>query len=749
VRRSLDAFAARGIDPETFHLENLDRLRPLTGLCSPAQIDRFDGLQSVIADRLSAMPPAEIAATLEGLYRQAYFYNETARTMAVGSSPAQPEAKRRLDLWVAAVDQRAFEDRIFLDRIWGEKRIRVVMALNSPHLDPRDRSDIEETFRAEPGGDVALTRLFNERPLEAFIRQFDWLRTYDGASEKYFEHSFWRSQTEASVVFESHFDRERILRLGRETFPREGIERLMEERGYGPAYRRFLGLSDETLIQNFHETMMAVTPQARPASRRRLVEDLTVMGVVFAQRGLDPMRELERRGIEAMVRNGFSREDAELMHRLQTGAIPYTHDRLDDYRARHGLLEEYRTLYRDMVSEPLEEVFSPSNRVRYGMWGNLILNRSLMKVPIFLADLDRVRREVMDRSWDSIRWAPPDHGFEFRDTSVPQWFTPSDLGLCHSLTGGPLTVAGLATYHGRTADELICGNVELMAFLPDDLEVEHALATAIGVFGVVTVRNSDTVTVGDRTGRAPWTAGALLEVATHEAAHVEWFRENFDHDSQRLPLIALNERAAYATGGGFLSDYAMRGFSLPEESEHLGERLRFVGDVVDAANRTLDVPHDHPARMDADYWELRWDFESPSRFAFRPPDVLMGERQREMLNSIFGPPSETEIRAGWNRLFAMATADLRLTPAERRQMADALAQIESPENDPEAGIYFLQSHPLTRVLNQVQLRIGMPPGSAIDMSSEDWSNYRSNMGRRVVDSLRWSHLTERPRPGPR
>ena len=94
-------------------------------------------------------------------------------------------------------------------------------------------------------------------------------------------------------------------------------------------------------------------------------------------------------------------------------------------------------------------------------------------------------------------------------------------------------------------------------------------------------------------------------------------------------------------------------------------------------------------------------------------------------------------------LFDRLIADLRLTPEERRQMNEALARIESSENDSEAGIYFLLSHPLTRVLNQVQLRNGIPPGNVVDMTSEEWSTYRSNMGRRVVDSLRWASLSGR------
>lgn len=735
VQRFLTDLAEREVSSDVFHLEDSNRYRPLEPLCSSAQINRFDGLQEILGDRLAAMAPAQIAGILEGLYGQAYVYNESDKTMAAGASPSQREAKRRLDLWIAAVDQRAFADEGFLERIRSEPRIRAVMALNSPHLDPWDRGDHELTSRALAEGDDRLRRLYRENPMEGYTRLFDWLRTYDGRNEKFFEEPFLRSQTEIYVVFQSRGWNERVLRIGQETFPREAFERLMEERGYGPSYRRFLGLDTEALIRNFHETSMALTPQARPASRRRLVEDLMIMGIVFGQRGIDPQRELERRGIDSMVRSGFSREDAELMYRLQTGAVPYTHDRLDDYQARHGLLREYRTLYRDMLTLPLEDVFSPENRSRYATWGALFLNRSMMKVPIFLEDLDGIRREIQNEVVPTMSFGRGGLDFGFRDPETSQWLTPYDLGLCNSLTGGPMSIAGLATFNGRTADELICSNVELMAFLPASLHHDHALATAIGVFGVITVRGSDSIGDGERLHDAAWTPGSLLEVLTHEAAHIDWFRTNFDSDSQRLPMSALNERRAYITGTGYLGNYFLNGMSQTGEGEALNGRFQFMEELTAATNEALGSP---AAGMDVDYWEPNWDAEPPGRFAFQPPDLLQNRRSRELLDARFGHATDEHLDHIWRRVFNDALE--RLSPEDRRAAIEGQVRISSSSNTAETPVYFLMSDPFMRAVNDARVSFGLMPLTSIDVSADDWTTSRRGMASYMLDRARMDSL---------
>lgn len=734
--RVMTALAARDIDPEAFHWENLDRFEGLTVVCSQPQIDRYGRFQDLLADRVGRMSPAEIAETLEGLYRQIYVYDESTRTMAVGDGPSHREAKRRLDLWIAAVDHQAFLDEDFSTRLWDEKRVRVVMSLNSPHLDTFDRGALERLFRAEAQGERGLREVLSDRPLEGYVRFFDWLQTYDGQRAKYFEDPFWRSQMEAFAVIESHFGRESFLRLSQSAFPREVVEKLIEERGYGTAYHRFLAMGSEDLIRHYHEVMLGLSPLARPRSRQRMVEDLMIMGIVFDQRGMDPMDELRRRGIKEMVRWGYSPEDATLMDQLQTGMAPYTQDRLDDYRVRHGLLGAYRRLYRDLLTLPLEEVFSPANAGRYARWGTLILNRSLMKTPIFLEDLDRIRYDVVHEVGPSLRLASPGD-FERRDRYSPQWYTPYDLGLCGSLTGGPMASAGLTVFNGASADDFICENVELMAFLTPSLHQDHALATAIGVFGVITVKNTDSTLVRGRLQETEWTPSSLTEALTHEASHIDWFRRNFDRDSQRLPMSGLNERRAYITGRGYAEDYAASGLIQPYEAPFLEDRIQFLDELTTVANDTIGIPQ---SERGADYWEPRWDADPiVGRYAFQPPSVLNGRRQRELLERTFGLPTEQVVSQAWSRLFIRAQSDLRLTPIERREVHEALRQM----NTSEESSYFLRSHPFTRVVNQIQGRLGLLPVNVIDMDAVDWATFQFNAGRRSIDGERWSYLVAR------
>jgi len=725
-----DAFAARGVDPETFHLESLDRFQPLADVCSPQQINRFDSIEQIMVQRVASLPLPEIATTLEGLYRQAYIYNEEDRTMAAGTSPAHQEAKRRLDLWIAAIDQRAFQDSDFSERAGGEKRIRTVMALNSPHLNPIDRGDVEQMFHSEKGGDETLIRLLRERSMEGWVRQFDWLKVYDGKREKFFEDPLFLSQTEMFGALESHFDRDHLLRLFEVAFPRDAMEGFLDQRGYGDLYRRLLSLNDEALIQNYFEVSVALTPQTRPVSRRRLVEEMTVMSVVFEQRGLYPTKELERRSIESMVRMGYPREDAELILRLQTGSAQYTYDRLDDYRARHGLLKAYGTLYREMLTRPLEDVFSPKNLGRYGTWGATVLNRTFSKVPVFLSDLDSVRAQIRAEVGPSMLPKSRLMGFEFRDPARPQWFTPSDLGFCHAPTGGPMGTAGLVTFGGRSAEDLICSNVELMAFLPESLHLDHALGTAIGVFGVITMRGMNSESDGRRNWNAEWAPGALLDVLTHEATHMDWFRTNFDRDAQRLTMFALNERQAYATGAGYLQQYFLNGLSLPGEKAGAEQTFRFIDDLIAVVNDDAGLS---PGNKTPDHWEHHWDTEPSWRFAYQPPMMLQSRRSREMLDARFGVTSAAKLDSQWNALVGKAL--LRLSPAERQAAREGMARVSQPSNNSDTPVYFLASHPLTRVVNDLRAGMGVPPLSSLDVTADEWQTVKYSMAQSAIDSV--------------
>jgi len=742
----LNAFAARGIGPESFHLENLDRFQPLAGVCSPQQISRFDGVQRVITSRLASMPPAEIATTLEGYYRQAYVYNEADRTMDVGTSPAQQEAKRRLDLWIAAVDQRAFADRSFLDRIGAESRIRAAMALNSPRLSAYDRGVFEQMIRAEPRGDAGLLEVYRQRPLEGFTWVLDWMESYDGSSEKVFETPFMLSLLDTKVALEAHFGRERMFRIGREAFPAEGVERLLESRGYGIRYELARSLSNTELIQQYLETSMALTPESRPATRRDLVQDLMLMGLVFEERGLDPEQELQRRAIDQMVQNGFPRPEAELMYRLQAGGLTATYDRLDDYRARHGLLEEYRSLYRDMLTHPLEDVFSPQNRTRYAAWGSIVLNRSLSQVPIYLSDLDGIRLDVQRDIAPDFPLATGPLSFELRDRTTARWFLPSDLGLCNSLVLGPLMTAGSVSFQEQTANHLICSNVELMAFLPESLHQDHALATAIGVFGVITVRSQNVAV--DPSGQAPrnaeWSTAALLDTLTHEASHVRWFRANFDRDPQRLTMAALNERTAYLTGEGYQTNYFLAGLASSGEGDAVADQTRFEARLVDVVNATVGIPK---GNVDPSYWQPVWDMGPVSRFAFQPPEVLNARRFRQLMDTRFGPTTTATLDSAWRRFFEIAVA--RLPEEDRAEAREQLEDLEDPSNNSEAAVFFLRSDPLTRAVNEIRRAVGLQPLLSIDMISDDWTVARRRLTQDLLDRVRFESLPPSQRQLPR
>jgi hypothetical protein len=416
---------------------------------------------------------------------------------------------------------------------------------------------------------------------------------------------------------------------------------------------------------------------------------------------------------------------------------------LDDYRARHGLLAEYRELYREMLTLPLEDVFSRENRSRYGIWGALVLNRSLSRIPIFLEDLDGIRRQVQAEAVPSMRFGSGGLDFEFRDRERPQWLTPTDLGLCRSPTGGPMVTSGLVVFNGRSAEDLICSNIEFMAFLPEGMHPDHALATAIGVFGVVTMRGVDSVSDGTANHNEEWTPGSLLEVATHEASHVDWFRTNFDSDSQRLPMLALNERRAYATGAGYLRNYLRDGLSLRGETEAAEQKFRFMDRLIDVTNEEISIPE---GETDSDYWEPHWDAEPMWRFAFQPANLLEARRSRQMLDARFGVTSNDTLNRVWRILFGRSMA--LLSPEDQSSANGGVERIASADNTSDAAVYFLASDPFTRAVNEVRADLGMVPLTSIDMSAGDWLAIQRSMAQYAVDIMNTETL-RRMIPEPR
>src|SRR5262249_48675109 len=149
--------------------------------------------------------------------------------------------------------------------------------------------------------------------------------------------------------------------------------------------------------------------------------------------------------------------------------------------------------------------------------------------------------------------------------------------------GGLLTHAASLTFDGETLNDLVCQNVETIAFLPTERFPEHVVAAAYGVFGIILARNE-----GPEVSRG-WTPGALGRALSHEAAHIKYFRVNFEGYPHRLNYLGPNERSAYAVDKGFLTAYLARE-PVSDSEKWLKDSLIIDQDAVTLANRRLGIP---------------------------------------------------------------------------------------------------------------------------------------------------------------
>lgn len=699
------------ITPDIFRLDDGDPLTRLTGH-STETLQRFRQFQDVISQRISSRSTAEIASTLEGLYGQAYHYNDSTREMSVGTNPESQQAKRELDFWVACLDRQSYRHESVVQRLWAESRIRVIMALNSPRLTPQDRGFFFRMDRADRVGEENFIRVCRELSNEGYTRTFYWMRNEYLGTRPPEESPYHLSQMDLSAAMNARFGEERLVALENRTFPADQINALLSQYGLNAEYEQLAHLPPITLLTRYHDLQRALASRPDPQLTKRMVEVQTLIGVALHQQGIDYRREAKRIFITEMTHVGYSSEDAEHLYKL--GNFHSTGFHLDDYRARFDVLSQYRRLYENLLTQPLHEVFSPRSVDRYGMWSYVLFNRFVVHIPIRLDDLDRMRAEVWRHLLPSRdrRGSLMEGRFELRDLRTPLWITPDELGGCGSGFSGPLEVADQIRFHGINVGDCICRNIETFLFLPSPMfPVDHALGSAFGLFGIILMRNDD------ENGNDPWTRGSFIPVAAHEATHIDHFRRNFDNNPELLLDLGPNEAEAYAVTYQTGTMYRDQGLIQPGEYENLEEAILWSRNCVFAANDALGLELDHRRHLDPTMYDRPWD-RLP--VVFQPPDLVRARRQQEMIDrSPIPVPSNAQLDQIWGRILTHSFSTVLGTEGERSEARAALQALRNPASDD----YFLASHPLTRAINEVRSRIGLPPVPFIAMRPADWQTF--------------------------
>ncbi len=707
IRSTIAALASSEITQATFYQENTTRFSTL-GQCSDTAVNRFSQVQHVLAIRLREMDPEALGATLESMYNRAYDYDRETLSMALGTTPEAQENKRRLDLWIAAIEYVAYEDLDFLEQFWPKSRVREIIALNSPDLTPQHRAYFHRYLHND-----ANPRAVRTLRIEEAREGFEWLQNYDG-TQLFLETPYMVSGWSLYEAFIARFgENELYLRMIAE-HPNAEVRQLISEFGHSDRFRELEQLSDQQLMQRYLEISMAQLLRPRPAVLRAMVSDLWLIGSALTMRGVDPRRQVRDFLIAQQEQVfGQSREDTALL--LDIGSVRSTHHRLDDYRGRHGLLRQYQQMYRNLLTKAPEIAFSPDNTRRYTNWGRFFLNSNSTGLPIQLRDLDHARAQVLQdmpltAPALSAETVPTAATFYERNHDDVLWTTPDELGLCDFGSGPIQDINGLQISSDIYVQDLICDNTETLVFLPDHLfPHDHAQGMAFGLFGMALIQDHDGNT------HAPLSPSVLLNVISHETAHLEWFRTYFDTQPNMLTQLALNERFAYAVSAGILERRMAEPIHPLDNVEELARHYQFSRDVVSHVNRYAGLEHDDFA---PDASNPDWDFAPAAQFMFQPAATMPAEAMNSPILQV-RPFPRWRSQSIWDSIWSMALP----SDETRQQVESDLTRILATDNDENSARYFLPSDPMGQVLTRINQLAGLAPQPSYAFTAIEFRDY--------------------------
>ncbi len=693
---------ARHVPPETFRREHPDRFVHLQNQCRTESVNGFQGYQEWLVERLDAMPPREIARRIRALYDQAYSYNPISREMPI----ANPQAKARLDLWNALIDARAFRDEAFLQSVLQERDIRVVMALNSPHLAPRERG----LFHRFETGQMTFASLGAEEA--SHDRQ--WLLSYEGRAS-FFTDPYQRSVRDLHEAYKAFLGEEAYHRSLRENVPRAEIEALLREPVLRESAERVRQLPDTRIIDRLLDIEgFMESPSISPGAMMKLAREAYVLAGLLALRGRDHRTLIREENVQNLVaRLGLERADAEIWVDQQNPGA--TASRLDDYRSRHFFLRQFEDLYRQTRVVPLNGVLCR----RLNAWGGALMNRELTGIPFFLEDIDAVRRRVDAttplHTYGPISWS----ALMSRDPRRTLVFRPRELGLGSDVRSDPLVAARTTRIGAISLLDMAEASTSQVVLTSDQDVIAYNHGLALSLFGIV-------VLSGDTFRAAPGHAVSpsdFLEVYAHEVGHQAYARLVFDAAPERLLWQGVNERFAYAVGLAAAEAY---GSGLPARTRTARAPFQaFTEAIIHIANRRLGLPEDDRSR---DALDPRLSGRDLRRYQFHPGmwiDVDRSERpSRESLLGTVSLPQEEERFRGFVLDFGMGRVRDLAERVRLRQAVEALDRLD-PEGISET---FFEGHPFLEMVNAIRGFSNPPqqPLSHATFTLESWKELKDD-----------------------
>ncbi len=346
VAEAIVELGARDLAPDQIRLEERGQFDRLTA-CNTEDLRLLDSHLDFLTRRLTSIPTGKIAATLKGLYEQAYRYDPAQRTMGV----VDEGAKRRLDLFIAAIDRQAYRDRRFLTRVKGGA-IETMMVLNSPDLAPKDRA----LFYESNSGKIPLAEVI----AEVWRRGFLLNASYEGGDPgAYFDSPAIKSQLILDQVFALGIGKRKWDLANQRHLPEEQFERFLADHQLQEEYAQLRPLSAKEVRDFLMASLTDLEINQNPADRKKANQRIGLAQWEFSRRGIDPQEAIIH-GMGRAMPPGLGISGQDVIFFVRLGLARDTPSRLDDYDLKfrspglYGVFEQIEDAERE--GKPEESV---------------------------------------------------------------------------------------------------------------------------------------------------------------------------------------------------------------------------------------------------------------------------------------------------------------------------------------------------------------------------------------------------------
>lgn len=665
--------------------------------CNPAQNTSFRNYSSLLGSRIGRLTSAELEQRVSTLYHQAYSYDAARREMVVSN----PNAKNRLDLYIALIEREAFANAPF-----GNHLTTVLIdfsTLSQSALNPRHGAwhHLLQTHQASLGEYYAELA---SQAVNGNVRPQD---------------------------IRSLYHLEEVLQLGSRSpiqeagvFPLEEITRALGEGAFFESFQNLSHLSDRDLASRLRDlNYMMGLEDMRPDLVSNICREILLCVLEIHRRGLQ-FKGVRLQG-EAMQLNrtsGLSVGDLEMVIGARVMNAPLM-------RAvfRHRALDRYRELYRQALlqfsSGHLEDALANDVTAT----SRYLFNNAFSDLELTTEDLRRIRREVQTELRLQTRGNISFEQLQNMQPTDTLFLRPQELGVSSSdafrcLDEFNVEGESLRSYIERTVDFIAIG---------PDLS-SHVAATTFSLFGIFYLSNN-----------LNQPAELLAPNLAHESGHVRWLMDNFDQHPERFQWHGVDERGRYLQSRDVLMQAYARtnpdanALSSPGSllRQQLAVDLSFVNRIIRAANSRLQIDRED---FDPNVERESWRLAETMQLDFQPADLISDEGENQLGTQRYSTIPEGE-RLHWNTQFWDRWSRSEILHFDESEKQELFRTLEELQNLPNDRVYrtLPATHPFLRVFNEIYRQEGRARYPNMTLTLNMWNYYA-----RTAVALAQARVTE-------